>query len=74
MGNLCLKRKLDYGNTQGYDLLNDLNTNRLKDSIYRKDINGIQQILTELAQLESNKNISPEHHGFQWLLNIFFEF
>jgi len=70
-GESVLKRKLDFGNTQGYDLLTDLNSNRLKDSIYRKDINGIRQVLAELAQLEANKNISSDHHGFQWLLSFF---
>lgn len=60
-------------NRAGYDILDDTNLARLKDAVWRKDIGGIKNVLTWLAQFEQ-KNYYGNYtgpRGFQWLLNHF---
>lgn len=70
-GESVLKRKKDYGDSNGYELLSDKNKDSLQDAVNRKDIVGIKKVLSELAILEENKNVNIEHHGFQWLLKYY---
>jgi hypothetical protein len=70
-GESVLNMKKDYREERGYDLLTSKNTDRLKGAVARKDISGIEKVLKELAELEKNKSVSEDHHGFQWLYGHF---
>lgn len=70
-GESVLNMKKRYGNQRGYDLLTEKNTDRLEDAVDRKDIYGIKEIIKELARLEEKKDVSKDHHGFQWLFRFF---
>lgn len=60
-------------NREGYDILNKRNYYRLKDSVSRKDIEGIKEVLTQLSNSEKDGgfNIEQRPRGFQWLLTHF---
>lgn len=72
-GEAVLRRKKDYNNSKGYEILTEDNKDSLQDAVYRKDIVGIRRILNELAIIEENKNINKDHHGFQWLFGFYTE-
>lgn len=60
-------------NREGYEILNKRNYNRLKDSVSRKDIDGIKEVLTQLSNSEKDGGFTIElrPRGFQWLLTHF---
>lgn len=75
-GKSILKRKKRYdkGKTEpGYELLEEIHKRRLIDSIERKDIKGIKEVLINLAEEEVKHGINTVNmpHCFQWLLDNF---
>lgn len=60
-------------NREGYEILNTRTYYRLKDSVSRKDIGGIKEVLIQLSNSEKDGGYTAEHRprGFQWLLTHF---
>jgi hypothetical protein len=58
---------------EGYEILNTISYYRLKDSVSRKDIGGIKEVLTQLSNSEKDGGFTIENRprGFQWLLTHF---